>query len=130
MLTTLLFISGYQSINPLIHTSTTSRPSVPRFAVVTSLFVLQTCTSQLLADSFAKNGVACYAADLFNGNAIAADALSPGSNFDVSGRAPLRTWGEMVGSTGQTRHFLYETSPPMSLLLASVAASLHQSAAG
>jgi len=37
----------------------------------------------LLADTFAQNGVQCYAPDLFRGNALSADALNPGSNLDL-----------------------------------------------
>ncbi|TFY70448.1 hypothetical protein EVG20_g2554 [Dentipellis fragilis] len=38
---------------------------------------------QLLADDFAKNGFQVYLADLFDGDPVPAEGLSPGSTFDI-----------------------------------------------
>jgi len=47
--------------------------------------------AQLLADDFAANGIKTIIPDYLNGDPIPADALNPGSNFNIAGWFPNHT---------------------------------------
>ncbi|KAF8987854.1 dienelactone hydrolase [Cyathus striatus] len=84
---------------------------------ISDLFGAQFINAQLLADDFAQNGFKTIIPDYFDGDPVPADALNPGSDFDLMGwlknhgveksRGPLevvvselKSQGITIGATG------------------------------
>ncbi|KAG6898562.1 hypothetical protein C0993_006011 [Termitomyces sp. T159_Od127] len=70
-------------VNSYVATPTVEYPKDKVVLLLTDVFGPQLVNSQLLADSFAKNGFKVIAPDYLNGDPIHADALNPGSDFDL-----------------------------------------------
>ncbi|KIK52828.1 hypothetical protein GYMLUDRAFT_265248 [Collybiopsis luxurians FD-317 M1] len=70
-------------VNCYITTPTNDYPKDKAIIFLTDLFGPQLINSRLLADDFAANGFKTIVPDIFNGDAAPADALNPGSTWDL-----------------------------------------------
>jgi len=70
-------------IKAYVATPTVPYPKDKAILFLPDVFGIELPNAQLLADDFARNGFQVYAVDYLNGDPIPADALGPGSNFDL-----------------------------------------------
>ncbi|KAI9454364.1 chlorocatechol-degradation protein [Russula earlei] len=76
----------YEEINGIktyVATPSTDYPKDKALLYVADIFGYELPNNTLLADDFARNGFKVYFPDLFEGDPAPADALNPGSNFDL-----------------------------------------------
>ncbi|KAF9443244.1 dienelactone hydrolase endo-1,3,1,4-beta-D-glucanase [Macrolepiota fuliginosa MF-IS2] len=66
-----------------IATPTVEYPKDKAILFLPDVFGYQLSNAQLLADDFARNGFYTILPDYLNGDSLPADALNPGSNFDI-----------------------------------------------
>ncbi|KAI9454367.1 alpha/beta-hydrolase [Russula earlei] len=84
----------YEVINGIktyVATPKTDYPKDRTILYLTDVFGLELPNNPLLCDDFAHNGFKVYAPDLFEGDPVAADALNPGSTFDLYAWIPKHT---------------------------------------
>ncbi|KAI9510165.1 alpha/beta-hydrolase [Russula earlei] len=84
----------YEVINGIktyVATPKTDYPKDRAILYLTDVFGLELPNNPLLCDDFAHNGFKVYAPDLFEGDPVAADALNPGSTFDLYAWIPKHT---------------------------------------
>ncbi|KAA1478669.1 alpha/beta-hydrolase [Dentipellis sp. KUC8613] len=70
-------------VETYIATPSIDYPKDKAILFLSDVFGLKLNNNLLLADDFAKNGFKVYIPDLFDGDALPADAMDPGSNYDV-----------------------------------------------
>ncbi|EIM81993.1 chlorocatechol-degradation protein [Stereum hirsutum FP-91666 SS1] len=70
-------------VRTYIATPSQDFPKDKAVLILTDVFGLELNNNRLLADAYAKNGFKVFMPDLFDGDSVAADALNPGSNFDL-----------------------------------------------
>jgi len=78
-------------VETYVATPTKDFPKDKAILFLPDVFGPQLINAQLLADDFAANGFKTFVPDYLNGDPIPADALNPGSSFDIMKWFPTHT---------------------------------------